>query len=73
MGQDSKHHLHICLSIKAADNVLHSIGGIKHNVKQNCSAIHDLQVNSSKDCQLLGRCLCCQYDARNMGSLIDKL
>ena len=32
MSQDSKHRLHICLSIHAAVSVLHSIGGIEHDV-----------------------------------------
>ncbi len=61
IGQDSKQHLHICLSIKAAVSVMRSVGGIEHNVKQNCSAIHGLQVN----CQLLGRRLCCQCVAHD--------
>ena len=65
MGQDSKHCLHICPSFNAAVSVLHSIGGLEHNVKQNCSAVHDLQMNFSTDCQLLGRCLCCHCDAHD--------
>ncbi len=38
-----------------------------------CSAIHDLEENTSTNCQLLGTCLCCQCDAHDIGSLIDKL
>ena len=39
-GSGLKHCLHSGLSIKVTVNVLHSAGGIEHNVKQNCSATH---------------------------------